>query len=113
MTASQATCEAIWMQEILVGLFDQRMDPNVIYCHNQSCIKLFENPIFHDRSEHIDIRYHHLRDCVARRIMLLQYILTEEQDVDILTKALSKCKFKFHRDRIGVADNPFLVEREC
>ena len=47
------------------------------------------------------------------RIMLLQYISTEEKDADILTKALSKCKFEFHRDRIGVADNPFLVEREC
>ena len=45
--------------------------------------------------------------------MLLQYISIKEQDVDILTKALSKCKFEFHRDRIGVADNPFLVEREC
>eukprot|EP00253_Pinus_taeda_P022118 PITA_22118 len=113
MASSQATCEAIWTWKILVGLFDQRMDPTVIYCDNQSCIKLSENPVFHDRSKHIDIRYHHLRDCVARRIMLLQYILNEEQDVDILTKALSNCKFKFHRDRIEVADNPFLVEREC
>ena len=112
MAASQAACEAIWMRKILVGLFDQRMDPTVIYCDNQSCIKLSENPVFHDRSKHIDIRYHHLRDCVVRRIMLLQYILTEEKDVEILTKALSKCKFEFHRDMIGV-DNPFLVEREC
>ena len=45
--------------------------------------------------------------------MLLDYIPREEQDVDILTKALSRCKFKFHKDRIGVVDNPFLVEREC
>eukprot|EP00253_Pinus_taeda_P014202 PITA_14202 len=90
-----------------------RMDPTVIYYDNQSCIKLSENPVFHDRSKHINIQYHHLRDCVARRIMLLQYISTEEQDDDILTKASSKCKFEFHRDRIGVADNPFLVEREC
>jgi len=37
----------------------------------------------------------------------------EEQDDDILTKALSRCKFKFHRDKIGVANNPFLVKREC
>ena len=41
--------------------------------------------------------------------MLLQYISTEEQDAKILTKALSKCKFEFHRDRIRVTDNPFLV----
>eukprot|EP00253_Pinus_taeda_P003815 PITA_03815 len=88
MAASQATCEAIWMRKILVGLFDQRMDPTVIYCDNHSCIKLSENPIFHDRSKHINIRYHHLRDYVARRIMLLQYISTKEQDADILTKAL-------------------------
>ena len=37
--------------------------------------------------------------------MLLQYIPTEDQDVDILTKALSRRKFKYHRGRIGVADN--------
>eukprot|EP00253_Pinus_taeda_P005743 PITA_05743 len=71
MVANQAACEAIWMWKILVSLFDQRMDPTVIYCDNQSCIKLSENLVFHDRSKHIDIQYHHLRDFVARRIMLL------------------------------------------
>jgi len=45
--------------------------------------------------------------------MLLDYILTKEQDADILKKALRRCKFKLHRDRIRVTDNPFLVEREC
>eukprot|EP00253_Pinus_taeda_P029283 PITA_29283 len=113
MAASQATCEAIWMRKILVGLFGQRMDPTVIYCDNHSCIKLYENPVFHDRSKHIDIRYNHLRDYVVKRIMLLLYVSTEEQDANISMKALSKCKFKFHRDRIGITDNPFLVEREC
>eukprot|EP00253_Pinus_taeda_P006512 PITA_06512 len=113
MVVSQAACEAIWMWKILVGLFSQRMDPTVIYCDNQSCIKLSENLVFHDRPKHIDIWYHHLRYCVVKRIMMLLYVSTEEQDADILTKALSKCKFEFHRDRIGVTDNPFLVEREC
>ena len=113
MAASEAACEAIWMQKILVGLFGQRMDRTVIYCDSQSCIKLSKNLVFHDRSKHIDIHCHHLRDCVVKRIMLLLYVLIEEQDADILTKALSRCKFKFHRDRIGVIDNPFLVEREC
>eukprot|EP00253_Pinus_taeda_P024573 PITA_24573 len=40
-----------------------------------------------------DIRYYHIRDCVQRRIMLLSYIPTEDQDVDILTKALTRSKF--------------------
>eukprot|EP00253_Pinus_taeda_P034777 PITA_34777 len=57
-----------------------------------SCIKLSANAVFHDRSKHIDIRYHHIRDCVQQRIMLLSYIPTEDQDADILTKALTRSK---------------------
>jgi len=113
MARSQVACESILLWKILVGLFGQYMDSTMIYCNNQSCIKLYENIVFHDQSKHIDIKYHHLKDCVLRRIMLLEYIPKKEQDVDILTKALSRCKLEFHGDRIGVFDNPFLVEREC
>ena len=100
------------MRKILVGFFCQQIDPTMIYFDNQRYIKLLFNPVFHDRSNHIDIQYHDLKDCVQRRIMSLEYIPMEEQDVDILMKALTRRKFKFHRDKIGVADNPFLVERE-
>ena len=55
----------------------------MIYCDNQSCIKLYENLVFHDRSKHIDILYDHLRDYVLRQIMLLEDIPTKDQDVDI------------------------------
>ena len=113
MAASQVACEAIWMRKILVGLFGFHLDPTVIHCDNKSCIKLSINYVFHDRSKHIDIRYHHIRDCVQRKIMLLQYIPTEDQDADILTKALGRSKFEYHRGRIRVKDNPYLVEREC
>jgi hypothetical protein len=113
MAASQAACEAIWMRKILVGLFGSHLDQTVIYCDNQSCIKLLIILVFHDRYKHIDIQYHHLRDCVQWKIMLLQYNPTKDQDTYILTKALTRSKFEYHRDRIGVKDNPFLVEREC
>jgi len=43
------------MRKILVGLFGQQVDPTVIYCDNKSCIKLSENPVFHDLSKHIHI----------------------------------------------------------
>ena len=45
--------------------------------------------------------------------MLLSYIPTEDQDADILMKALTRRKFEYHRGRIGVSDNPYLVEMEC
>jgi hypothetical protein len=78
MAAIQAASESIWMRKILVGLFGSHLDLTMIYCDNQSCIKLSINPVFHERSKHIDIWYHHLRDCVQRKIMLLQYIPTED-----------------------------------
>ena len=55
MATSLAACKAIWMRKILVGLFDSHLDPTMIYCDSQSCIKLSVNPVFHDRSKNIDI----------------------------------------------------------
>jgi hypothetical protein len=42
--------ESIWIHKLITGLFGQELEPMVIYCDNQSCIKLSENPVFHDRS---------------------------------------------------------------
>jgi hypothetical protein len=59
------------MRKILVGFFGSHLDPTVIHYDNQSGIKISINPMFHDRYKHIDIRYHDIRDCVQRKIMLL------------------------------------------
>jgi hypothetical protein len=64
MAARHAICEAIWIRKMLVGLFGQMLPPIVIHCNNQSCIKLSENLVFHDRSKHIEIRYHFIKDWV-------------------------------------------------
>jgi hypothetical protein len=66
MAANSASCEAIWLRKLLAELTDQTLDTIVIYCDNQSCIKLFENQVFHDWSKHIEIRYHFIRDRVER-----------------------------------------------
>jgi hypothetical protein len=62
METSMVICGSIWLRKLPIGLFDQKLEPTMIYCDNQSCIKLSENPVFHDRSRHIDIRYHFIGD---------------------------------------------------
>ena len=69
IAASMVTCEAIWLRKLLVALFRQKVETTVIHCDNQSCIRLSENPIFHDKSKYIDIRYHFIRDCVQRGVV--------------------------------------------
>jgi hypothetical protein len=64
IAACSASCEAIWLRKLLTGLFDQGMEATMVLCDNQSCIKMTENPVFHDRSKHIEIHYHFIRDMV-------------------------------------------------
>jgi hypothetical protein len=66
MAASLASCEAIWLCKLLAGLFGQELEPTMIHCDNQSCIKLSENPVFHDESKHIQIIYHFIKDRVQK-----------------------------------------------
>ena len=93
MAASTALCEAIWHRKLLMNLLKKRMQLTRILCDNRSCIKLSKNPVFHERSKHIDIRCHFIRDYVQRGAVQLKYIPTGEQVADILTKALGKIKF--------------------
>jgi hypothetical protein len=84
----------------------------VIYCDNQSCVKLSKNPLFHERSKHIEIEYYFIHDKFKKGEVTLQYISVDEKTTDILTKPLSKIKFAYLRDKMGLVEIPPLVERE-
>ena len=113
MAANMAACEGMWLRKLLATLFECELEDTGFHYYDQSGIRLFENPVFHDRSKHIYIRYHFLRDCVQRGTIRLEYIQTYEQVADIFTKALCRHSFIKFRDKLGLLPNPFLVEREC
>eukprot|EP00253_Pinus_taeda_P027607 PITA_27607 len=98
LAASMASCEAIWLRRLFSELFGHVLDTTVILCDNQSGIRLSESPVFHDRSKHIDIRYHFIQDMVQRGAIRLHHIGTDEQVADILTKPLGKVKFLVFRE---------------
>jgi hypothetical protein len=75
---SVAVCKAMWLRKLLTDLFDHEMDPTTIRCDNHSCVKLSENPMFHDRSKHIEIKYHYIKDMVKRKRVHMQYLPTHE-----------------------------------
>jgi hypothetical protein len=102
IAACSPSCEAIWLRKLLTGLFDLEMETTVILCDNQSCIKMTENPVFHDKSKHIKIRYHYIRDMVQRGVVKLQYVGTDDLVANVLTKPLSRVKFEYFRDKLGV-----------
>ena len=62
VVACSSSCEAVWLRKLLSNLFDLQLDAKCIYCDNQSCVKLLENLVFHEKSKHIKIKYHYIRD---------------------------------------------------
>jgi hypothetical protein len=71
---------------------------------NLSAIALSRNPVHHDRSKHIDTRYHFLRECVEEGKVEIEHVGTAEQVADIFTKALGRVKFIELRSALGVID---------
>ena len=69
-------------------------------------------PVFHDKMNHIEIRYHYIRDMVQKCAVELQYVPTDDRTADILTKLLLMTKFEYFRRRLGVEENAALMEKE-
>ena len=62
VTPYSTSCEVVWLRKLLYDLFDIHMDATCIHGDNQSCVKLSENLVVHDKSKHIEIKYHYIRD---------------------------------------------------
>ena len=73
-----------------------------IYCDNQSCVKLSKNLVFHDKSNHMKIKYHYITDMVQRGAVKLLYVAMDEHIADVLTKPLARVKFEYFREKLGV-----------
>lgn len=104
IAAATAACQAIWFSRLLGNLTGVNTKTVKILVDNKSAIALSKNPVHHDHSKHIDIRYHFIRDCVEKGAVEVEHISTDEQLADILTKALGRVKFLEFRLKIGVTE---------
>jgi hypothetical protein len=76
---SMSVRKAVWLRKLLTDLSKHVLDSTIIHYGNQSCVKILDNPVFHDKSSHIEIKYHYIRDMVQRKEVLVQYLPTDEQ----------------------------------
>jgi hypothetical protein len=61
---SVAVCEVVWLHKLLADLSEHVLDSTVIHCDNQSYVKISDNLVFHEKSKHIEIKHHYIRDMV-------------------------------------------------
>jgi hypothetical protein len=74
-------------------------------CDNESAICMVDNPVEHNRTKHIDIRYHFLRDHQQRGDNKISYVSTHNQLADIFTKPLDEKTFSKLRNELNVLDS--------
>jgi hypothetical protein len=80
--------EVIYLRELLMSLGHPLTGPTPLWCDNQAAVAITHNPEFHARTKHIGIAHHFIRDEVAKGVISVQYIPTEENRADLMTKAL-------------------------
>lgn len=95
------TCEVLWLLKLMQDLGLKYKVPVSIFCDNQSAILLSLNPVLHERTKHIEIDVHLVRDKVSEGVVKVVKVDSSEQIADILTKPL------------GVTQHNVLSEKLC
>ena len=93
--------ETIYLSKVLKDfsavLKSPKPEPVWVHVDNQGAIALAKNPVHHERSKHIDIKYHFSRECVANGHIRIAYVRSDDNISDVMTKAASKLKLSRFR----------------
>jgi hypothetical protein len=93
IAASTASTQALWLARVVGDLLGRDIAAVELTVDNQSALALAKNPVFHERSKHVRVRYHFIRECLVEGSIKARYINIKDQLADLLTKPLGRIKF--------------------
>ena len=102
IATSTAATQALWLLRLLAELLGRHVEVVELKVDSKSALALAKNPVFHERSKHIRIKYHFIHSCLEDGSIKADHISTTDQLADILTKSLGRAKFEEMRERIGL-----------
>jgi hypothetical protein len=101
--AAATACQGVWLSRLIGDLTGTQVCKFRLMIDNKSAIDLIKNPVHHERSKHIDTRFHYIRQCAEEDKVGVSHVGTEGQLLaDILTKALARVKFVEMRQKLNV-----------
>jgi len=101
---AMTTCELKWLKGILSSLNVIHTTSMLLHCESQAALHISQNPVFHDRTKHIEVNSHFVCDAFVIRDIRPNFVPTNEQLVDIFTKALEKQQYYFLLRKLGIRD---------
>lgn len=104
--AGHASREITWLRSLLKEIGFEQLAPTPLLCDNKSMMLMVQNPVFHDRTKHIDIKYHYVRQQYQAKVIELLSVRSKHELADLLTKPLKPQELRLNRSRIGVVPVP-------
>ncbi|XP_073268322.1 uncharacterized protein [Populus alba] len=103
---ADGTAEILWIRSLLSELRLPFSPSTTLWCDNLGATFLSANPVFHARTKHVEVDYHFVRDRVAKKEIQVQFISSQDQLADVLTKPLPLVSFGFFRSKLRVESPP-------
>ncbi|KAL4022534.1 hypothetical protein IC575_016271 [Cucumis melo] len=101
---SLGICEEIWLQKVLSDLHQECETPLKLFCDNKAVISIANNPVQHDRTKHVEIDRHFIKERLDSGSICIPYIPSSQQIADVLTKGLLRPHFDLCVSKLGLID---------
>ncbi|RVW53098.1 Retrovirus-related Pol polyprotein from transposon RE1 [Vitis vinifera] len=99
-----ATCELIWLRHLLRELRFGKDEQMKLICDNQAALHIVSNLVFHERTKHIEVDCHFIREKIASKCVATSFVNSNDQLVDIFTKSLRGLRIKYICNKLGAYD---------
>lgn len=100
------SCEVTWLQALLKDLGISNLPPAILHCDNKSAIAIAVNPVLHERTKHVEVDCHYVRDKINSGTITTAHTPTHLQLADVLTKGLSAKQHFYLMSKLGVQPRP-------
>ena len=101
---AHTSCEMVWLQNLLMELDFRRPGPIPMHCDNQSAIYIAQNPVLHERTKHIEVDCHFVREAWTNKIVMFHFTPFSKQLADLLTKPPHLRCFSNLCNKLGMLD---------
>ena len=106
-------CEEIWLQKVMFDLHQECETPMKLFCDNKAAISIANKSVQHDRTQHVEIDRHFIKERPDSGSVCILYIPSSQQVANVLTKGFLRPNFDFCVSKLGLIDIYVSTRGEC